>query len=129
MMRATGPGWRLLLAPLIPYLLSFVIPFRAHDSVEFGLAVFQNQLCSLCHPIGWSKDVDELMAAISWLANPLLWMGYLAMVPCARYAVAILFGLAAVILALILPSLSILTWQAETSSRQCLTVGGRGWPQ
>ena len=42
------------------------------------------------------------MAAISWLANPLLWMGYLAMVR-ARYAVAILFGLGAVILALIPP--------------------------
>jgi hypothetical protein len=101
-MRAMRPGWRLLLVPFIPYFLSLVIPVKTRDSVEFGCFIFQNQLCSLCHPLVWFKDIGDLMAAMTWLANPLLWLGYFAMMR-GRYAVAILFGLGATFLALLPP--------------------------
>jgi len=96
------PGWRLLLVPFIPYLLSFVIPFKTPESVEFGVVAFQHQLYSLCHPVKWMIDSGELLAALTWLANPLLWIGYFAMVR-GRYAIAIIFGLGASILALAPP--------------------------
>jgi hypothetical protein len=39
---------------------------------------------------------------MTWLANPLLWLGYFAMVR-GRYAVAIIFGVGATLLALVPP--------------------------
>jgi hypothetical protein len=101
-MRATRPGWRLLLVPFIPYLLSFVIPVKTPESLEFGFVVFQNQLYSLCHSLARLKDIGDLMAAMTWIANPLLWLGYFAMMR-GRYAVAIIFGLGATLLALVPP--------------------------
>jgi hypothetical protein len=102
MIRATGPGWRLLLLPAIPYLLSFAIPVVTPESMEFGAVVFQNQLYLLCHPMALSDDSGKLMAAMTWLANPLLWLGYFAMA-FGRYAVAIIFGLGATFLAMLPP--------------------------
>jgi hypothetical protein len=102
MMRATRPGWRLLLVPLIPYLLSFVIPVRTPDSVDLGFVFFRNQLYLLCHPTTWSESTGRWMGAMTWIANPLLWLGYFAMMR-GRYAVAILLGLGAALIALCMP--------------------------
>ena len=102
---ATRPGWRLLLVPFIPYLLSFVIPVKTSKSLEFGFVMFQNQLYSLCHPMAWQSDIGELMAAITWLANPMFWLGYLAMMR-GRFAVAIIFGLGATLLGFFPPVLN-----------------------
>ena len=102
MIYAIRPGWRLLLVPVIPYLLSFVIPVKTSASLEFGAVVFQNQLHCLCHPMALVSDSGKLMTAMTWLANPLLWFGYLAMA-FGRYAVAILFGLGATFLAVFPP--------------------------
>jgi hypothetical protein len=101
-MRPTRPGWRLLLVPFIPYLLSFVIPVKTSQSLDFGFVVFQYELYALCHPVASLKDTGDLMAAMTWLANPLFWLGYFAMVR-GRYAVAIIFGVGATLLALVPP--------------------------
>ena len=105
MISATGPGWRLLLLPAIPYLLSFAIPVVTPESMEFGAVVFQNQLYLLCHPMALSEDSGKLLAAMTWLANPLLWLGYFAMA-FGRYGVAIIFGLGATFLAMFPPVLT-----------------------
>jgi hypothetical protein len=110
MIRASRPGWRLLLVPLIPYLLSFLIPFKTHDSIEFGYAILQNKLYSLCRPTLGPKDIGDLMATVSWLANPLVWIGYFAMTR-GRYAIAIILGLGATFLALGTPVLTYISGQ------------------
>jgi hypothetical protein len=102
MLRAIRPGWRLLLLPLAPYLLSFVLPFKTPGSVDFGFVIFQTQLHALCHLLAWSKTVGDLMAAMTWCANPLFWFGYFAMMR-GRYAVGIILGLCATVLALVPP--------------------------
>jgi hypothetical protein len=102
MIGAKGPGWRLLLLPAIPYLLSFAIPVVTPESMEFGAVVFLNQLYLLCHPMPLSEDSGKLMTAMTWFANPLFWFGYFAMIR-GRYAVAIVFGLGAAFLAMFPP--------------------------